>query len=308
LRIGGWLFHGPDVVHNLMRQIITTLFLFASVNSFCQTKHELDSLTHVLEKISIDDQKYRSGWDTAIRKYGMNSPEIFAMIKRMNLQDSIDMSLVAVILDKYGWLSKEQTSADANAALFLVLQHATLPSQLKYLPLMKKAVADKKAKASDYALLVDRTNMYQGKLQVYGSQVNYDEKGGIHVFPIADEPHVNKRRQAVGLPSMQEYLKLFDPDFRYKLPKTDKYKNKIVIKGSVNDRDKNQPLANVAIYSANGQLLATSDSSGFFMVLIDKKNRNKKIIFKKDNYGPFEYNPGNTTKQVVEINPVLIKK
>ncbi len=269
-----------------MRQIITILFLFVSANSFCQTKYELDSLTHVLEKISVDDQKYRSGWDTAIQKYGMNSPEIIGMIRQMNLQDSIDMSLVAGILDKYGWLSKEQTSADANEALFLVIQHATLPSQLKYLPLLEKAVADKKARAADYALLVDRTNMYQGKFQVYGSQVNYDEKGHIHIFPILDEPNVNKRRKAVGLPSMQEYLKLFDQNFIYHLPKTDKYKNKIVIKGSVNDKDTNQPLANVSIYAANKQLLGTSDSSGFFMVLIDKKNRNEKILFKKNNYDP----------------------
>ena len=291
-----------------MRQIITTLFLFASANSFCQTKQELDSLTHVLEKISGDDQKYRSGWDTAIQKYGMNSPEIIERIKQMNLQDSIDMSLVSGILDKYGWLSKEQTSADANDALFLVLQHATLSSQLKYMPLLKEAVADKKAKASDYALLLDRTNMYQGKLQVYGSQVNFDEKGGIHVFPILDEPDVNKRRKAIGLPSMQEYLKLFDQNVIYKLPKTDRYKSKIVIKGSVNDKDTNQPLANVAIYAANDQLLGVSDSSGFFMVLIDKKDGNKKIVLRKDNYDPFEFNLSDTTKQVVEINLVLLKK
>ncbi|HYM95073.1 MAG TPA: DUF6624 domain-containing protein [Chitinophagaceae bacterium] len=291
-----------------MRQFIALMFLLISANSFCQSKHELDSLTHVLEKISVDDQKYRSGWDTAIQKYGMNSPEIIEMIRQMNLQDSINMSLVAGILDKYGWLSKEQTSADANDALFLVIQHATLPAQLKYLPLLKKAVADKKAKAADYALLVDRTNMYQGKFQIYGSQINYDEKGHIHIFPILDEPHVNKRRKEVGLPSMQEYLKLFDQNFSYHLPETDRYKNKIVIKGSVNDNDRNQPLANVAIYTTDGRLSGVSDSGGFYQILIDRKNRSQSIIFKKNNYDSFAFKLEDTTKQVIEINPVLIKK
>ena len=253
------------------------------------------------------DQKYRSGWDSAIQQYGMNSPQIIHRIRQMNFQDSVDMARVGGILDKYGWLSKVQTSADASDALFLVLQHATLPSQLKYLPALKKAVKEKKVKAADYALLLDRTNMYQGKFQIYGSQINYDEKGHIHIYPIDDEPDVNRRRKQVGLPSMKQYLKLFDPQFNYVLPGTDHYKNKIVLKGSVNDKSKNQPIAGVGIYTGHHHKLGMTDSSGFFMVLPNKKAK-RQIFFSKDGYVTSEQTPATSGKGVIEINSILIKK
>ena len=75
-----------------MRPIITILLVFVVTISFCQTKHELDSLTNMLEKISVNDQKYRLGLD------------------------SINMNMVGNVLDKFGWLSKQQTLEDANAS------------------------------------------------------------------------------------------------------------------------------------------------------------------------------------------------
>ncbi len=285
---------------------IILVLLLTSICSFCQTKQQLDSLTNLLESIEADDQKYRTGFDSVIQKYGMNSPEFIELVKKMNFQDSVNMLLVGQILDTYGWLSKEQTSQDANKALFLVIQHATLQSQLKYLPLMKQAVADKNAKGSDYALLVDRTNMYQSKLQIYGSQLNYDAKGNFHIYPISDEPNVDNRRKSVGLPPMQEYLNYFPQKILYTLPKTDRYKNKIIIKGSAYDDKKNLPLSNVFIYSAKELLLGKSDTSGFFQVVVDKKYRNQKIIFRKQNFLPFEFKLLNgAEKDVIEINPTL---
>jgi len=293
---------------NLLRHLIIIFFLFISANVFCQTKHELDSLTHVLVKVSVDDQKYRLVWDSTMQKYGMNSPEFIDPIKRMNFQDSANMLIVGDILDKFGWLSKEQTSEDANDVLFLVIQHAPLQSQLKYLPLVKQAVTDKKAKATDYALLVDRTNMYQGKFQIYGSQLNYDTKGNLHVFPIIDEPNVNKRRKSVGLPSMQEYLNLFNQNFSYRLPKIDKLKNKIVVKGAITGKKENQPLSHVYIYSVKDRLAGMTDSSGFFQVLIDQKDRAHILLFKKTKFEILRYKLEKNTKQVVEINLILTEQ
>ena len=303
-----YLYIDCKIGKSLMRHIIIIVFLWASISSFCQTKHELDSLTHVLEQISVDDQKYRLIWDSTIHQFGMNSPEFIDLIKKMNLQDSVNMLLVGNILDRFGWLSKDETSEDANDALFLVIQHASLQSQLKYLGLMKQAVSDKKAKTTDYALLIDRTKMYQGEFQVYGSQLNYDTKGNLHIFPIIDEANVNKRRKLVGLPSMQEYVKLFNQTLSYTLPISDQYKNKIVIRGSITGKNDNQPVPNVSVFSINNQLLGMADSSGFFQVLIAEKNRNQKIIFKKKYYESSEFKLTDFRKKVIEINSVLTKK
>lgn len=260
------------------------------------------------EKILVDDQKYRNSWDSTIQRYGINSAEFTELVKKMNLQDSLNMIVVGNILDTYGWLGKDETSKNANDALFLVIQHAPLQSQLKYLPLMKQAVINKKARAGDLALLIDRTNMYQGKFQVYGSQLNYDVKGHLHIFPISDEPNVDKRRRAVGLPPMKEYVKLGDPNLTYTLPKTDRYKNKIVLKGSLIDKTGNRPIPRAYIYTHNNKLLGMSDSSGFFQVLIGQKDIVHPVQFRKKSYETLNYPLGKNIRQVIEINLFLLKK
>ena len=295
-----------------MRIFFSLAIILVSNSCFSQTRTELDSLTSLLERVSVDDQKLRLGWDSIMQKYGINSPQFIELVQKMNKQDSINMSIVGNVIDRFGWLSAEQTSKDANAALFLVIQHATLPSQLKYLPEMKKAVAENKAKASDYALLVDRTNMFQGKFQVYGSQFNYDTKGRIHIFPIADEPHLNDRRKAVGLPSMEEYCKMVsqytNQSLVYILPETDRYKNKVVIKGSVTSKKSNEEISDVSVSIGNNRLIGRTDSTGFFQIVVDKKLVTGKVIFRKKGYQTTHLRLEGQGKEVYEVNAVLLKK
>ena len=292
-----------------MRQLVIILFFLIPICSFSQTKYECDSLTKLLEKVCADDQKYRlDEWNSTIQKYGTNSKQFIDLIKKMNLQDSINMSIVGNIIDKYGWLSKEQTSKEANEALFLVIQHAPLQSQLKYLPIMKRAADEKKARAADYALLVDRTNMYQGKFQIYGSQFNYDNKSHIHIYPIYKEPYVNKRRKSVGLPPMEEYVKMADSNLTYTLPKADVYKNKIVIKGSTISKENNLPLENVSIFKPDNSLAGSSDTNGFFQIVVDKKIINHSLTFKKEGYQATSIKIDNADKDVFEFNIVLTRQ
>ena len=295
-----------------MRLFLSIALIVSCGYTFGQTRAELDSLKILLEKVSVDDQKFRLGWDSIILKYGINSPEFIELVQKMNRQDSINMSIVGGIIDKYGWLSAEQISTEANSTLFMVIQHAPVEFQLKYLPVMKKAVDEKKAKASDYALLVDRTNMFQGKLQIYGSQFNYDAKGNIHIYPIFDEPQLNERRNSVGLPSMEDYCKMVSQftgqNLIYILPKTDRYKDKIVIKGSVTTKGTNEPIANVSISIGNNNLVGSTDSSGFFEIVLDKKLVTGKVIFRKKGYQTTHQRLKGKGRDVYDFNAVLVKK
>lgn len=298
-----------SVVCNLMRQIIIVLQFLVPICCFGQTKFECDSLTKLLEKVSADDQKYRQNeWDSTLQKYGINSKEFIELIKKMNQQDSINMSIVSNIIDKYGWLGKEQISEEASEALFLVIQHAPLSSQLKYLPILKEAVGSKKAKATDYALLVDRTNMYQGKLQIYGSQLNYDANGNLRIFPIVDEPNLDKRRKAIGLPPIQVYLDLFNKGLVYHLPKSDNYKNKIIIRGTLKDSVSNLPIANVEIYSLSNKFLGKTDSSGFYQVLLPNSNSNLVLLFRKNGFRIIREEIPKNHKEVIQLDLILAKK
>lgn len=293
-------------MRHLMIMLILSCFIPAC--TFSQTNYECDSLTKLLEKVYADDQKYRvDEWNSTIQKYGTNSEEFLDLIKKMNSQDSINLAIVSNIIDKYGWLGKEQISEEANHALSLVIQHAPLQSQLKYLPILKEAVKTKKAKATEYALLVDRTNMYQGKFQIYGSQFYYDSKSNIHVYPISNEPNVNKRRKSVGLPSMEEYIKMVDTTLTYRLPTTDAYKNKILIRGSIEQKENNLPLANALIYTPDNNLTGSSNANGFFQIIVDKKIISHSLCFKKEGFQSISVKIDAADKEVFELNVVLAR-
>ena len=60
----------------------------------------------------------------------------------MERKDSINLIKVMKILDERGWLGKNVVGTQGNQTLFLVIQHADLEYQQKYLPMMREAVKD----------------------------------------------------------------------------------------------------------------------------------------------------------------------
>src|ERR1051325_9407619 len=115
-----------------------------------------------LDSIYNDDQKCR---ELAMR---FDNDSIGRIIMK---QDSVNLVKVVAILDKYGWLGSDEVGSQGNSALFLVIQHADLKTQEKYLPMIKEAVKNGKAEPSQLALLIDRIEMRNNRPQVYGSQV-----------------------------------------------------------------------------------------------------------------------------------------
>jgi hypothetical protein len=99
--------------------------------------------------------------------------------------------------------------------VFLVIQHADLATQERYLPIMREAVKNGKALASDLALLEDRVLTRNGKPQIYGSQLQENHTTGKYEFaPIQDAANVNKRRASVGLPPLEDYAKMMGINYK----------------------------------------------------------------------------------------------
>lgn len=166
-----------------------------------------DPLTLELEQIQELDQWFRIRWDSVIALHGRKSPEFQDFLRRNREQDSLNEMRVIQILDERGWLGPDEVGYKGSSALFLVIQHADLPVQEKYLPMMQKAVAAGKAAPANLAYLEDRVLMRQGKPQRYGSQIVTDKATGAWVLhEVEDPPHLDKRRASVGLGPIQEYL------------------------------------------------------------------------------------------------------
>lgn len=165
------------------------------------------SVTQHLLKIDELDQRYRNQIDFIETKYGRESKELQVLFKDMHLSDSTNLIQVESIIKKYGWLGSEKIGSQANTTLFMVIQHSNQLTQEKYLPVIREAVKNGKAKAKSLALLEDRIALHQGKMQSYGSQIFWSKANNRYfILPLADPDNVDKRRAEVGLQSLSEYV------------------------------------------------------------------------------------------------------
>lgn len=158
-----------------------------------------------------DDQSIRQQYISAQKKFGHQSKQVDSLRVIMIYKDSINLIKITEILDKYGWVGADKVGGQANQTLFLVIQHSDLKTQQKYLPMMREAVKIGNANGSALALLEDRVALGEGKRQIYGSQIGYDnETNKSFVLPLEDPDNVDKRRAAVGLGLLADYVKRWD--------------------------------------------------------------------------------------------------
>ncbi len=161
-----------------------------------------------LEEIYVRDQMLRQLYKDAEVKFGKESDEMKYFWKLMSEQDSLNEIEVINIIDKRGWVGKSLVGGQANMTLWLVIQHAPLKTQEKYLPLMKASVLKGESSGRHLALLEDRIQMRNGKPQTYGSQITTDKKTGEKiVYEIWEPEYVNQRRKEVGLGPIEAYVK-----------------------------------------------------------------------------------------------------
>ena len=190
--------------------ILQSTFILVVTFSNAQSKLN-DTLIKQLDIISTDDQTGRVQLESTQYKYANDTFELKihlnALWKVIRNKDSINQIKVIAILDKYGWLGPEIIGDDGNTTLFMVIQHADQVIQEKYLPMMRGAVKNGKAKARSLALLEDRVALEQGNKQIYGSQVAWNMlKNEYTVLPLYDPDNVDKRRAEVGLQPLAIYL------------------------------------------------------------------------------------------------------
>ncbi len=161
-----------------------------------------------LRAVLDDDQKYRKQIDSVEKTNGRDSPQMHGLWKIIQQKDAENLAKVTAILDQRGWLGPDIVGNDGASALFLAIQHADLETQVKYLPLMRAAVKEKKAQGGSLALLEDRVALREGRRQIYGSQIGFNPKTKkYYVLPLDDPDAVDVRRASVGLQSLADYVK-----------------------------------------------------------------------------------------------------
>lgn len=161
-----------------------------------------------LDQIYVRDQMLRQLYRGAEEKFGKESDEMKYFWQLVSEQDSLNEIEVIKIIEEKGWVGKSLVGGQANMTLWLVIQHAPLETQEKYLPLLKKSVLKGESSGSHLALLEDRIQMRNGKPQTYGSQITTDKETGEQVvYEIREPEYVNQRRKEVGLGPIEDYVK-----------------------------------------------------------------------------------------------------
>jgi len=168
-------------------------------------------LVAILNTIYTEDQKYRLELGELEKQYGRDSEEMSEQWEMIHKKDAQNLFQITEILGQRGWLGADIIGKRGSMTLFLVIQHAELKTQVKYLPMMREAVKAGRAEAANLALLEDRVAMRQSKKQIYGSQILTDsETGEYFVSPIENPDNVDKRRAEVGLQPMADYISIWN--------------------------------------------------------------------------------------------------
>jgi hypothetical protein len=178
-----------------------------------RTTSSNEAVRRELLKMGEDDQKRRQDMmDLMDRLAGSDSEKVAKRwkqaVERQNELDSRNRQRLDEIVKDYGWPKRSVFGEEASGVAFLVVQHAELDYQKKYLPLIKEAVTQKEARRSDLAMLEDRILTREGKKQIYGTQFRLNQKTQLmELYPIEDEENVDVRRVGVGLEPIAQYVK-----------------------------------------------------------------------------------------------------
>lgn len=111
-------------------------------------------------------------------------------------------------VDDEGWPSVAEIGDDGAEAAFLIALHAiSRPAfQRRCLTLMKSAANRCDIPRHQPAILEDRIRAMEGRPQLYGTQLDWDDDGHLAPLPIEDEVEVDARRARVGLAPLAQTL------------------------------------------------------------------------------------------------------
>lgn len=161
-------------------------------------------LRNRLKDIARRDQDVRYAYIGAWQSGDTRAAD--SLLKQMQYVDSVNHREVCAILDCRGWVGRD-VIGDACEVFWLIIQHAPLESQRRYLPLFHEAVERGELDASAVAMMEDRIAVFEGRPQRYGSQVQQDENGCYVPFELLDAARVDEWRAEVGMGPLEEYLK-----------------------------------------------------------------------------------------------------
>jgi hypothetical protein len=185
---------------------ILTVILFASLSAAAQTTPvRYPKLSKTIDSLAYVDQwpmqqLFRQQPDSAGRDLVQAEKDNYAR----------HQPVLERIVKQYGYPGFRQVGEKSADNFWLLVQHADAHPdfQRQLLKLMLPEVKKKNASSVNYAYLTDRVAINSGQLEEYGTQVKYEGSGLGKAVPnsLRDPQNVNKRRAAIGMEPLENYL------------------------------------------------------------------------------------------------------
>lgn len=187
---------------HLKKTILYFCFTIISLAALAQSENFNAALSKKIDSLRNEDQSPLSikNSDSAAKEFQKIIRSNFPVIKN--------------IADKYGFPGFDLVGKESSNNYWLLVQHSdfNVAFQKRILKLMKPKVDKKNASGQNYAYLVDRINLNEGRQQIYGTQIIMGGNG-TRLKPCFDTLNLDRRRLSVGLKPIKEYLKQCDEIF-----------------------------------------------------------------------------------------------
>lgn len=130
--------------------------------------------------------------------------------EEMSRLSAANVRAVVEMVPPEGWFSSKVYGEDAATGAFLIVQHADVGLQKRFLPAIEAFARRGEAQWSHYALMFDRIAVAEGRPQRYGTQM-LCEAGRMVPAPTEDPARLEARRAPMGFrwPTYADYLANF---------------------------------------------------------------------------------------------------
>ena len=112
------------------------------------------------------------------------------------------------IFKESGVPTRSSVGPEAARQFVVMVQHQPPDLRRVVLPKLRENVEQGEADPADYAMMFDRAQVDDGKLQRYGANFTCQADGALAPSPIEDAEHLDARRAEIGLLPMRLYARL----------------------------------------------------------------------------------------------------
>jgi hypothetical protein len=149
--------------------------------------------------------------DQAVRKRAIDKPELAGEMEQVDRRLTAEME---EIVARDGWPTIRLVGLGASQAAALILNHSPDHAfQRTMLPELERLANEDQILRSDYAGIVDKVLVGEGKPQRFGNVYNFRD-GKAFQAPVEDPARLDERRAKYLLPPMAEYKKMLADLYR----------------------------------------------------------------------------------------------